>query len=94
MIVGFVAGLIVLLCSGGRVQDVNATELGREGHASGHTRRMWVRLPSVREFVAKCKRANIDTIVMDIKGWPVRLLESKSLQQLQRVMNHLTCSNT
>ena len=41
----------------------------REGHA------LWAHPPdvgktaeSVREFVAKCKRANIDTIVMDIKG--------------------------
>ena len=41
----------------------------REGHA------LWAHPPdvgksaeSVREFVAKCKRANIDTIVMDVKG--------------------------
>ncbi len=41
----------------------------REGHA------VWAHPPDVgksaastREFVAKCKRANIDTIVMDIKG--------------------------
>jgi uncharacterized lipoprotein YddW (UPF0748 family) len=41
----------------------------REGHA------VWAHPPnvgktpeSVREFVAQCKRANIDTIVMDVKG--------------------------
>src|SRR6185436_16133108 len=41
----------------------------REGHA------IWAHPPDVgktaeqtREFVMKCKRANIDTIVMDLKG--------------------------
>ena len=69
IIVGIVAGFIVLFSSSGRIQITTATEPAREGHA------IWAHPPdvgktpeSVREFVAKCKRANIDTIVMDVKG--------------------------
>jgi uncharacterized lipoprotein YddW (UPF0748 family) len=69
IIVGFVAGLIVFFSSVNQVQETRATEPVREGHA------LWSHSPdvgkspdTVREFVAKCKRANIDRIVMDVKG--------------------------
>jgi uncharacterized lipoprotein YddW (UPF0748 family) len=69
MIVVFFAALIVLATNPGRAQEKMTTQTVREGHA------LWSHAPdvgkspeSVREFVTKCKRANIDTIVMDIKG--------------------------
>lgn len=50
-------------------QSTAVAQNRREGHA------LWAHPPdagrsaaSVREFVAKCKRANIDIIVMDVKG--------------------------
>ena len=69
IIVGLVAGLIALFSSSVPIQKTSAIEPVREGHA------IWAHPPDVgktaestREFVAKCKRANIDTIVMDVKG--------------------------
>ena len=68
-IVVFCAALIVLLTNASGAQDGRTTQPNKEGHA------LWSHPPDVgktaelvREFVAKCKRANIDTIVMDIKG--------------------------
>ncbi|HEX6730742.1 MAG TPA: putative glycoside hydrolase, partial [Pyrinomonadaceae bacterium] len=63
------AGLIVLPIIPLPVQETRATQPAREVHA------IWAHPPDVgksaestREFVAKCKRANIDVIVMDVKG--------------------------
>lgn len=63
------AALVVLSITSGRAKLVEPPTQPREGHA------LWSHPPdvgkspeSVREFVTKCKRANIDTIVMDIKG--------------------------
>jgi uncharacterized lipoprotein YddW (UPF0748 family) len=63
------AALIVLSITSGLARPIESQTQPREGHA------LWAHPPdagmsaeSVRAFVAKCKRANIDTIVMDIKG--------------------------
>lgn len=64
-----VAVLFVLTRGADRAPQTATTASAREGHA------IWAHPPDVgktaeatREFVAKCKRANIDTIVMDVKG--------------------------
>ncbi len=45
------------------------TQTPREGHALwAHPPDVGKSVETVREFVLRCKRANIDTIVMDIKG--------------------------
>ena len=61
--------LIVVVITAWKAHETRANEPAREGHA------LWAHPPDVgktaestREFVAKCKRANIDTIVMDVKG--------------------------
>src|SRR5688572_3801662 len=63
------AALMALLITPWFTNPVEAQTKPREGHA------LWAHPPdagktaeSVRAFVAKCKRANIDTIVMDLKG--------------------------
>jgi len=63
----FVLAALTLMITPAETRGIVAQP--REGHA------LWSHPPdvgkspeSVREFVAKCKRANIDTIVMDIKG--------------------------
>jgi uncharacterized lipoprotein YddW (UPF0748 family) len=64
-----VAALMALSIISGLTKPAEIQAQSREGHA------LWAHPPdagmsaeSVREFVAKCKRANIDTIVMDLKG--------------------------
>lgn len=61
--------LLVVFIIAASAPDTTSSAPAREGHA------IWAHPPDVgktaeatREFVAKCKRANIDTIVMDIKG--------------------------
>lgn len=50
-------------------KSVESQSRSREGHAVwAHPPNVGKSVASVREFVAQCKRANIDTIVMDIKG--------------------------
>ena len=50
-------------------QETRANEPAREGHALwSHPPDVGKTAESTREFVAKCKRANIDTIVIDVKG--------------------------
>jgi uncharacterized lipoprotein YddW (UPF0748 family) len=50
-------------------KSVESESRSREGHAVwAHPPNVGKSVASVREFVAQCKRANIDTIVMDIKG--------------------------
>lgn len=63
------AVFLASLITPGFVTRANPQPQSREGHA------LWAHPPdvgktpeSVREFVAKCKRANIEMIVMDIKG--------------------------
>src|SRR5688572_8972058 len=63
------AALLALSITSGFANTVEPQTKPREGHA------LWAHPPdvgktteSVRAFVAKCKRANIETIVMDIKG--------------------------
>jgi uncharacterized lipoprotein YddW (UPF0748 family) len=60
---------IVMLALTSSAQTNGPSRHSREGHA------VWAHPPnagktadSVREFVAQCKRANIDTIVIDVKG--------------------------
>ncbi|HEV8366607.1 MAG TPA: putative glycoside hydrolase [Pyrinomonadaceae bacterium] len=60
--------LIVLTTNPSRAQETKTIQ-PREGHALwSHPPDVGKSAESVREFVTKCKRANIDTIVMDIKG--------------------------
>lgn len=65
----FVAALVAVTWLPLPAQENKPSPRRREGHA------LWAHPPDagksaaeVREFVAKCKRANIDIIVMDVKG--------------------------
>src|SRR5438034_11719259 len=60
---------IVPLALASSTQTNSASRHSREGHAVwAHPPNVGKTAESVREFVAQCKRANIDTIVMLVKG--------------------------
>lgn len=61
--------LVVFLHVGGTTYAGNSTQPKREVHALwAHPQAMGTTVESVRKFVDQCKRANIDTIVMMVKG--------------------------
>lgn len=61
--------LVALSITSVRAETVATQTHSREGHALwSHPLDVGKSAEAVREFVAKCKRAHIDTIVMDIKG--------------------------
>ncbi len=63
------ASVIVALGLTSSAQTNSASRNSREGHAVwAHPPNVGKTAESVREFVAQCKRANIDTIVMLVKG--------------------------
>ncbi|HEY2972183.1 MAG TPA: putative glycoside hydrolase [Pyrinomonadaceae bacterium] len=69
---GGVAGALLVLTALALISTPARTPAivqAREGHAVwAHPPDVGKNAASAREFVTKCKRANIDTIVMDIKG--------------------------
>jgi len=68
-VVVLLVSLIVLTTNSSRAEETKTTQPAREMHALwSHPPDVGKTAESVREFVAKCKRANIDTIVMLIKG--------------------------
>jgi uncharacterized lipoprotein YddW (UPF0748 family) len=68
-ILAFLLALVFLPTPLGRAQEASNKQPVKEQHAIwAHPPDAGLTVESVRQFVAKCKRANIDTIVMDLKG--------------------------
>jgi uncharacterized lipoprotein YddW (UPF0748 family) len=69
MVALFATALIFVTLGLRSSAQTNPAQNSREGHAVwAHPPNVGKTAESVREFVAQCKRANIDTIVMDVKG--------------------------